>query len=380
MNATNQAKRVLILTTTTGGGHKSAANAIHDSLTTEYGKDVQVEVVDVLKKYAPQPFDRVPEAYQVMQKMPRAWRSFYELGDGVRRAKIIGATIALYTWKRSDKLLDDYPSDVIISTYHLANTPVIEALARHSSQIPFITVVTDLVTAPPVWFDSRINLCVIPTDQVRELALDGGVRPDRIACLGMPVSSKFQPVAHGNRTALKERLGWPKDTPAILVMSGAEGVGALEQIALALAPLNATVIVITGKNTGLHQHLTDQDLPPNIRVYGFIDDMPTFMQASDMIVTKAGAATVMEALNSHLPIIFFAKLPGQEDGNVDYVVNNQAGFWAPRTEQVVRAASQLIENPGQLTTAQKNAARLSQPRAGRDIARAVGQLIGLKHT
>ena len=54
--------------------------------------------------------------------------------------------------------------------------------------------------------------------------------------------------------------------------------------------------------------------------------MPEFMQASDVLITKAGPGTISEAFISGLPLILFSKMPGQEDGNVDYVVNQGAGI------------------------------------------------------
>ena len=49
------------------------------------------------------------------------------------------------------------------------------------------------------------------------------------------------------------------------------------------------------------------------------------MRAADIIVTKAGPGTIAEALNANLPIILYAKLPGQEDGNVTFVESEGAG-------------------------------------------------------
>jgi 1,2-diacylglycerol 3-beta-galactosyltransferase len=377
MATTSPVKRILILTTVTGGGHKTAARAIAEQLAARYGNDVTIEIVDVLKDYAPLPFDRAPEAYQIMQKMPLAWRSLYELSDGARRAKIITATLALYTRRQAEKLLERHISDVIISTFHLANAPILEALSHQTPRVPFITVVTDLVTAPAVWFDSRIDLCVIPTEDVRPLAIEGGVRPERIQYLGMPVPSDFKPAKHSSRSILKKALGWEPHQPAVMIMSGADGVGPLEQLARALSPLNCTVAVVTGKNKNLKAEIEHQALPSNVKVYGYVEDMPGLMQAADVLVSKAGAATVMEALNSHLPIVFYAKLSGQEDGNVDFVVRAGAGFWAPKTNEVLSTVSQLVENPAELDRAQTACARISQPAAAQQIADAVGKMLKL---
>ncbi|WP_040583029.1 glycosyltransferase, partial [Sedimentibacter sp. B4] len=60
-------------------------------------------------------------------------------------------------------------------------------------------------------------------------------------------------------------------------------------------------------------------------LYGFTTEMPQFMAASDMLVTKAGPGTISEAFISGLPLVLYARLPGQEDGNVSYVEKLRAG-------------------------------------------------------
>jgi 1,2-diacylglycerol 3-beta-galactosyltransferase len=71
-------------------------------------------------------------------------------------------------------------------------------------------------------------------------------------------------------------------------------------------------------------------------VYGFVQDMPDFMRAADVLITKAGPGTISEAFIAGLPMILYSRLPGQEDGNVGYVVDNGAGVWAPRPDAVVQ--------------------------------------------
>ncbi len=71
--------------------------------------------------------------------------------------------------------------------------------------------------------------------------------------------------------------------------------------------------------------------------------MPDFMQASDVLVTKAGPGTISKSFIAGLPIIMYSRMPGQEDGNVTYVVDEGAGVWAPTPEEVVDALHQLVE-------------------------------------
>ncbi|HEX9388624.1 MAG TPA: glycosyltransferase [Anaerolineales bacterium] len=113
-------------------------------------------------------------------------------------------------------------------------------------------------------------------------------------------------------------------------------------------------------------------------IYGFTRDMPDFMRASDFIVTKAGPGTIAEALNAELPIILYAKLPGQEDGNVTFVEEEGAGAWAPTPQDVVRTLTRWISRPEERKKVIENCRRAGRPEAARTIAHIIGEKLGLE--
>jgi len=115
-------------------------------------------------------------------------------------------------------------------------------------------------------------------------------------------------------------------------------------LALSKAHLPIQVIVVTGRNKALQGKFNQIEFGTPTKVYGFVDKMPELMHAADIIVTKAGPGTIVEALNSNLPIIITNALPGQEEGNVDYVVRNQVGWMVKRPKDLSRAVQRLIED------------------------------------
>ena len=84
------------------------------------------------------------------------------------------------------------------------------------------------------------------------------------------------------------------------------------------------------------------------KIYGFVREMPEFMRAADILVTKAGPGTISEAFIAGLPMILYSRMPGQEDGNVTYVVEKGAGVWAPEADLVVDTLRSWLEQPGLL--------------------------------
>ena len=101
------------------------------------------------------------------------------------------------------------------------------------------------------------------------------------------------------------------------------------------------------------------------------------MRAADVLVTKAGPGTIAESLNAHLPIILYARLPGQEDGNVAFVVEEKVGVWAPQPELVVRTLREWVRNPEVRLRYVENCRRAARPDASRQIACAIGETLGL---
>jgi len=95
------------------------------------------------------------------------------------------------------------------------------------------------------------------------------------------------------------------------------------------------------------------------------------------LVTKAGPGTIAESLNADLPVILYAKLPGQEDGNVTFVLEEKVGVWAPQPEQVVRTLQEWIQNPEIRLGYVENCRRAARPDASRQIARAIGKTLEL---
>ncbi len=101
------------------------------------------------------------------------------------------------------------------------------------------------------------------------------------------------------------------------------------------------------------------------------------MRAADVIVTKAGPGTIAEALNAHLPIILYSKIPGQEDGNVTFVESEGAGVWAPKPQMVVRTLTRWLSRPAERELVIANARRIARPDAARHIARVIGDTLTL---
>ena len=360
----------------TGGGHRAASEAIIESLHNEFGEAVVTEMVDFLKDYAPPPFNLLPEIYPDIMRAPELWGALFDLSDGRPQARFVTSTFWPYVRRAIHRLVRDHHSDMLVCLHPLANSFALKALGKVHP--PFVTVVTDLVSTHALWFDQRASLILVPTEQARQNAIQYKMLPEKVRVVGQPTSRRCSaPI--GDQALLRERLGWPQGKFTVLMVGGGDGMGPLAEMARAIdeSGLDVSLVIVAGRNSKLEAELRERAWENQVFIYGFIHDMPDFMRAANVIVTKAGPGTIAEALNAELPIILYAKLNGQEDGNVDFVVSEGVGVWAPESQTLVRSLTRWICRPDERQKVVVNCRRTARPDASRQIALILGAQVGL---
>ncbi len=375
-NKTLRKPHIVFYFSDTGGGHRSAAEAIIEAIHLEYKKTVTTEMVDFFKDFAPPPFNHAADMYPYMVKAPQLWSASFHASDGRAQARIITTTMWPIARQAARALIRSYPADLIVTVHPFANTFALRALG--SNRPPFINVVTDMVTTHALWYDKRADIIFVPTEIARQRALKYNMPPEKVRVVGLPVADKYcKP--KGRKNTLRKKLGWTMDKPIVLMVGGGEGMGPLAKTAREIdaSGLDLGLVIVCGRNQRLKANLESQKWENPTFIYGFTHDMPDFMRASDFIVTKAGPGTIAEALNAHLPIILYSKVAGQEDGNVTFVEEEGAGVWAPKPQDVVRTLTRWISRPAERQQVIENCRRAARPAAARTIAHTIGEILGL---
>ncbi len=376
-NQTLKKPHIVFYFSDTGGGHRSAAEAIIEAINLEYRNKATTEMVDFFKDYAPIPFNRAAAMYPYMVKAPQLWSASFHATDGRTQARVITTTMWPIARRAAKALVSSHPADLIVTVHPFANSFALKALG--ADRPPFINVVTDMVTTHALWFDNRADVICVPTETARRRALKYKMPEEKLCVVGLPVADRYcKPI--GSKNELRKTLGWPMDKPIVLMVGGGEGMGPLAKTAAEVdaSGLDIGLVIVCGRNQLLKQNLESQKWENPTFVYGFTRDMPDFMRAADYIITKAGPGTIAEALNAQLPIILYSKLPGQEDGNVTFVEEEGAGVWAPKPVDVVRALTRWISRPEERRKIIENCRRAGRPEAARTIAHIVGDKLGLE--
>ncbi|MDH4135651.1 MAG: glycosyltransferase [Anaerolineae bacterium] len=364
-------KKILILMSDTGGGHRSAAEAIAEATHQLYGEACRVEIADPWANHTPFPINRLGQLYgPLLNHSTVLWKLIFRSTSNRRGMSIL---VKIF-WPMVRKSLKDFLRqsnfDVIVSVHPILTYFSIRALQEANLRIPFVTVVTDLVSLHPLWLCPETDSCLVPTELARDRALDSGLPLEKVKVVGLPVGLEFAEGV-GEKESLRDKLGLEQDRPTIMVVGGGEGMGKVYKIARAIAKarINAQLVVVAGRNKSLRRRLEKVDWEIPTTVFGFVTNMRELMGASDVIVTKAGPTTISEALIIGLPILLSGFIPGQEEGNVEYVTNKGAGTLTERPQLIAATLAQWLQSENEtLTQMARKAQRLGHPQAALDIA------------
>jgi len=367
----DEKKKVLILTSDAGFGHRSASNALKTALTQKYANQCEVTIVNPLDDPRTPAFLRESEEdyIRLVQKAPEIYRLGYKASDNEIPSAIIENLLILALYEVMGEIVRKHLPDVIVSTYPMYQAPLRAFFDLNAVCSPLVVVVTDLITVHRLWFETGIDLCLVPTKEVKKLALENGMEEDKIQITGIPVSPQLIENTR-NKTDLRQSLGWEADLPTFLAV----GSRSAERLVETLYVLNhfglpLQIAVTAGRDRDLLDklHAIDWHIPAHI--YGYVDNMADMMLAADAIICKAGGLVVTEALACSLPIMLIDIIPGQEEGNRDYVVQNGAGVMVEKPLQVLETLAHWMQDDRQgLQKAAGNAQRIGRPHAATDAA------------
>eukprot|EP00588_Corethron_pennatum_P014296 CAMPEP_0194275232 /NCGR_PEP_ID=MMETSP0169-20130528/8124_1 /TAXON_ID=218684 /ORGANISM="Corethron pennatum, Strain L29A3" /LENGTH=655 /DNA_ID=CAMNT_0039018647 /DNA_START=169 /DNA_END=2136 /DNA_ORIENTATION=- len=108
---------------------------------------------------------------------------------------------------------------------------------------------------------------------------------------------------------------------------------------------------------------------------GFITNMAEYMVAADVLVTKAGPGTIAEAASVGLPVMLTNFLPGQEEGNVDFVIEGKFGEYCDQPPDIARTVTDWLADPPRLAAMGRAAAACGRAHAAADIALDIGDRV-----
>ena len=375
----NNSKSVLILTGDAGMGHRSAAEAIQKALKMILGDGCKTEINNPLNHPNVPNFikDSQSDYDEIVKNLPELYEIGYKVSDSSFPVSLMegGFTILLVNLLR--KILKEVNPDLIICTYPIFMAPLKVILNARKRKVPLITVVTDLVTVHQVWFNDGATLCTVPTQSARDKALKAGLHPEQVINCGIPVDPNILALKETPVAELREELGWQQGIPNLLIIGSPRVASLFDTVEiLNYSGYALQFALVAGGSQNLYDEFKQVDWQYPATTYNFVENIPKLMRAADIILCKAGGLIVSESLASGLPLILIHALPGQEKGNVDFVVENGAGQFCPKPLDVLKTLSRWFKDDhAELNRISSNAHNLGRADAAHQIAQEACQLL-----
>ncbi len=365
---------ILILTSDAGFGHRRAAEAIEAAFCHTFADQCQVTVMNPLQDPALPDLVKLFEASYdgVVTDDPTLYQLAYSATDAPVVAQLMQRVTTTVLNDTLTQWVKGLNPDAILTTYPAFTQAAIRAAQQVGRSIPVNVVVTDLINVHSLWFHQGADQTFVPTGYVYRQALEHGLSADRVRLTGLPVHPQFA-LETRSQAMLRKALGWhPDKTTALVVGSARTRQTADISRLLDRSGLPLQVAAVSGGDEEIQAKLEAIRWKGEVYTYGMVRNMPELMRAADFIVCKAGGLIVSESLACGLPLILYEALPGQEVGNVRYVVESGAGVWAPGPIGVLTTAyAWLAHGRDDLDRHRRSARQIGKPRAAFDIAEAV---------
>ena len=330
--------KILIISSDTGGGHRSAATAIVAGVQKFFaGDSYAVRVVRAVEE-SHHLSEKLVRLYNWVLRHRQPWMKYLYWFVNRFRPEARG-----YLYRRSLSYIRDlferWCPHVVVSVHPLTQHSFARVLKELglADKVPLVTVVTDPCYGFwKGWACDDVRLYLVASEEARQQLIDYGVAPERIKISGMPVHPKFEQPDERAAQAARRALGLDPEKFTVFVNAGWVGGGNIPQIfrELARGELDVQAIFLAGKNDELRAEAESLAASARfpIKVIGYSEQVEQLMQAANVMVSKLGGLTTFEALACRLPIIADATTPPmpQESGAATMLARRGAGVLLKR--------------------------------------------------
>lgn len=374
--------RILILSAPVGSGHKMASQALAEAFSAMPDTLVtQGDVFTFFPAFLGKSFLTCYKA--ILRFCPGLYALSYRWGNAGSGSLFLRNLINRVFLRCGKNYLADVAPDVVLSTHGTPTGILSLYKKKYAPQLRIGVVVTDYTVHRWLVYPE------VDVYFIAEQALEGQVAkalstqetgPSVSRAFGIPVREMLLPfcVAVGRQEARREicrGFGWPEDVFIVLISGGGEGLLPMEEIISLLAAESHTklrLIAITGHNTLLREQLQEGRYGTNSRleILGFTEELPKLIGAADLMIGKGGGISIAECLALGTPLLIYSPLPGQEQKNTEFLVQNQGAGVASTVEEIAAAVrKEMAKTPAERERERESLRRrLGHPEAAKKIA------------
>lgn len=348
-------KKVLILTASFGGGHNKAANNLKNKLIEE---KYDVVVVDILKEFSEKVDTVVIESYlKIINKTPDLYGILYKTSNTltpITSPSFLTKPFATILTTKIAHLINEINPDLIIGT-HVFAIGVVEYLkSKELFNGKFISIITDFITHK-MYFSKYVDYYIVGSEFTKEKMSNQGIPKSKIFVYGIPIDDEF-----------KKRKHSKKDGFNILTMFGALGMDDFSDYIIPILDIgdDVKITMVCGKNEELREKLsTKYSLFVNqgkLELIGYTNEISRLMEENQILISKPGGLTVTEAIIKNIPMVIPFYIPGQEQENLEFIIEEEIGVFAENVEILVKELKRFYKNRRKIDYMARNMEELAK--------------------
>ncbi|MGC2239052.1 MAG: glycosyltransferase [Pyrinomonadaceae bacterium] len=375
--------KILIISSDTGGGHRSAAVALAEGLKKFwYGESIAVRTIKAVEE-AHHITEKLVNLYNWILRNKQHWMKYVYWAMNRFRPEtreFFYRRCFVYVKNQFEK----WCPHIVVSVHPLTQHFFARILKELnlSKQIPLVTVVTDPCYGFwKGWACDDVSLYLVANDDARRQLVDYGISPEKIKIAGMPVHPKFHEVNEKDAQIARKAFGLDAEKFTVFVNAGWVGGGNIPQIfrEFVRGDLDVQAIFLAGKNEELR--LEAEEIAKTakfpVKVIGYSDEIEKMMQSANVMISKLGGLTTFEALACRLPIIADATTPPmpQEAGTVNMIKEKGAGILLEKSSDIVETIRGLLNNSNQYTEMKAATINLANPNSTQRIIEEITALL-----
>jgi len=375
--------KILIISSDTGGGHRSAAAAIVAGVQKFFdGESYAVRVVRAVEE-SHHLSAKLVRLYNWILRNRQHWMKYYYWCINRVRPE----TSAFFHKRCVPYVVDLFERwcpHIVVSVHPLTQHIFGRVLKELnlSNRVPLVSVVTDPCYGFwKGWACDAVTLYLVASEEARQQLIDYGVAPERIKISGLPVHPKFAYPGEEAAQAARSALGLDPEKFTVFVNAGWIGGGNIPQIfrELVRGELDVQAIFLAGKNEDLRAAAETMALeaPFPIKVIGYSDEIEKLMSAANVMISKLGGLTPFEALACRVPIIadVITEPMPQEKGTARLIAQRGAGVMLKKATDVVPVLRRMLEDELHYSRMRAATASLAIPNSTRYIVEEIAALI-----
>ncbi len=363
--------KILILSTSAGTGHVRCGAALEKAFSSKPGVAAvkHFDALDFTNKLFRDFYSKLYA--QLVEKAPNFLGWWYKQSDEPWKTDKTRLMLDRLNTRPLVDFIQKFQPDICLCTHFMPAGIISHLIGKGELQTNLSIVVTDY-DFHAMWLARNFHRYFVARDEVNAHLEALGIPSEHISITGIPIDPVFSEKL--DPATLRKNRHLPLDKKIILLnLSGLRESDIILIIdALAKIDYPLHTIILCGKNPETKIKIEKQidgtgDLG-RFTPLGYTNEMHVWMNAADLYIGKPGGLTTSEALAVGLPLIIVSPIPGQEERNSDFLIENGAAIKCLNTVTFPFRLKKLLDTPGKLASMKVQARSLGCPSAANDVA------------